>query len=98
MPLLSIPIPERLERGVAAEYVAPDAANYLRRMDLLQAGGIRRGPGVVRADFTTGLASTPVSCGRFQRRDGRSMIVWQTAAGSLDAQVDPEPALLPGDF
>lgn len=98
MARLSIPIPGRLERGAAPEYLPPDAAFYLRRMDLQADGAIKRGPGVVRANFTTGIGNTPISCGRFNRRDGRVLLVWQDDAGSVDAQVDPEPAALPEDF
>ena len=98
MPLLAVPLPETLNRRAAPELMPPGTARVLRNLELTDPGQASRGPGQVRPNFTSGVASTVVSTGAFQRRDGRVLLVWQTAAGSVDLQYDPQPAFLDSDY
>lgn len=98
MPRLRIENPTHIDRHTAHEYLPPESARVMRRLNTRRTGQLARGDGTVRPNFTSGSNTTQISCGLFSLESGRKTLVVQNSAGSLDAFMDPRPAYLPGDF
>ena len=57
-----------------------------------------RRKGLVRANFTSGLATSAVACGSFIRRDGVIVLLYQTAAGAVEVAYSAEPNWTDADY
>lgn len=88
-----------LAREYSPEMLAPNEAWELQRVDIDdEPGAVKRGAGVTRVNFTTGVASDVMACGLGKRRDGVFVLLYQASGGDVEAVANPGPNWLDDDY